>query len=104
MSSGGDAGKIETLASGAMKPFDMRIIEQALRDLWKEGAEAGAAQKQAAMRACVLNLIIYEDNPEEASKLTETIIDVTKHHPGRLLMMSTKPDAQQETLLADVSA
>lgn len=100
MSTGGGAGKIETQQMGQMKPFDLRAIEKELRDLWKEKPEESG--KQTTTRACVANLIIYEEG--EASALAETIIDVTKHHPSRVVVMSTRPNSLHDGIEAEVSA
>lgn len=96
-----NSGLGQLVASGSsLKPFDMKSIERELRDLWKEKSEEG---KQPTMRACVQNLLIYQDNMDEIASLTETIMDVTKHHPGRVIIMSTQPNALGNQLSAGVS-
>lgn len=99
MSTNSELGQL-VAAGSSLKPFDIKIIERELRDLWKEKSDEG---KHLTMRACVQNLLIYQDNMAETSRLTETIIDVTKHHPGRVIIMSTQPNALGEQLSASVS-
>lgn len=97
MSTGGDTHQADNTT--VMKPFDLRIIERELRDLWKE-----EPQKKPTMRACVLNLLVYEDNLAEAASLPETLIDITRHHPSRLLVMTSEANSLRDALLAEVSA
>src|SRR5438046_294055 len=97
--------KIEKLETGQMKPFDQRVIERELRDLWKpKNEEEAKKQKQTTVRACVLNFLIYEENADELEKLNETIIEITKHHLSRVILMSTKANSLNEGFFAEVSA
>src|SRR5438552_12879245 len=96
--------KIEKLETGQMKPFDQRVIERELRDLWKPKNEEEAAKKQTTTRACVLNLLIYEENADDLDKLNDTIIEITKHHPSRVILMSSRPNSLSEGFFAEVSA
>lgn len=86
-----------------MKPFDQRTIERDIRELWKE-KEQDAVSKKATMRACVSNLLIYEDQQDEIGSLAESIIDITRHHPCRVIVMSSQPNAIADKLEAGVSA
>jgi len=86
-----------------MKPFDQRTIERDIRELWKE-KEQDAVNKKATMRACVSNLLIYEDQQDEIGSLAESIIDITRHHPCRVIVMSSQPNAIADKLEAGVSA
>lgn len=86
-----------------MKPFDQRTIERDIRELWKE-KEQDAVNKKATMRACVSNLLIYEDQQDEIGSLAESIIDITRHHPCRVIVMSSQPNAITDKLEAGVSA
>ncbi|MFY9226423.1 MAG: glucose-6-phosphate dehydrogenase assembly protein OpcA [Blastocatellia bacterium] len=86
-----------------MKPFDQRTIERDIRELWKE-KEQDAVSKKATMRACVSNLLIYEDQQDEIGSLAESIIDITRHHPCRVIVMSSQPNAITDKLEAGVSA
>lgn len=87
-----------------MKPFDIRIIERDIRDLWKPTEEPTEANQQVTMRACVSNLLVYEDQPDEMSSLAETISSITNYHPCRVIVMSSQPNAVQDKLEAGVSA
>jgi glucose-6-phosphate dehydrogenase assembly protein OpcA len=94
---------VDTTIDNLMKPFDQRTIERDIRELWKE-KEQDAAGKKATMRACVSNLLIYEDQQDEIGSLAETIIDITRHHPCRVIVMSSQPNAIADKLEAGVSA
>lgn len=94
---------VDTTVDNLMKPFDQRTIERDIRELWKE-KEQDAASKKATMRACVSNLLIYEDQQDEIGSLAETIIDITRHHPCRVIVMSSQPNAIADKLEAGVSA
>ncbi|MEW6730489.1 MAG: glucose-6-phosphate dehydrogenase assembly protein OpcA [Acidobacteriota bacterium] len=99
-----NVGSLESLSGGAMKPFELRTIERELRDLWKEKPEEAAQPgKRTTMRACVLNLLIYQEGDEQGS-LSETILDITKHHPSRVLVLSTRPNSLHDNIGAEVSA
>jgi glucose-6-phosphate dehydrogenase assembly protein OpcA len=96
---------IEKMETGQMKPFDQKVIERELRDLWKEKNEEQAEnKKQSVTRACVLNLLIYEENADEVPNLIDTIIDITKHHPSRVVLMSTRANSLNDNIQAEVSA
>lgn len=82
-----------------MRSFDIKTIERELNQLWRDDASEG--QKRTLMRACVINLLVYDETGSE--DLTE-IIDITKHHPGRVLLMNTKPNSLSESLTAEVSS
>jgi glucose-6-phosphate dehydrogenase assembly protein OpcA len=96
-------GKVETLTGSMMKQFELRVVERELRDLWKEKPEETDKQ-HATMRACVLNLLVYQEGTDDIGPLAETIIDITKHHPSRVLVMSTRANSLQDGIEAEVSA
>lgn len=89
--------KLET-AEAAMRPFDIKAIERDLSELWRDDRP----QKRALTRACVINLLVYDEIGD--SGLAETIIDITKHHPGRVLLMRTRPNSLTDSLQAEVSS
>jgi len=88
--------------TGQMKPFDLRTIEKDIRNLWEQKEEASEEKKSTSTRACVSNLLIYEDQEDMAS-LANTILDVTRHHPCRIIVMSSKANALEDKLEAGVS-
>jgi glucose-6-phosphate dehydrogenase assembly protein OpcA len=104
MDASSNTENLETMGA-AMKPFDMKAIERELRDLWKDKDQDQAEDKrQSITRACVLNLLIYEENADEVDMLTKAIIDITKHHPSRVILMSTHPNSLNDSIQAGVSA
>lgn len=97
-------GTVRETTGELMKPFDLRTIEKDIRELWKQKEDASEEKKVTSTRACVSNLLIYEDQEDEMGTLAETILDVTKHHPCRVIVMSSKANALQDKLEAGVSA
>jgi glucose-6-phosphate dehydrogenase assembly protein OpcA len=87
-----------------MRPFDLRVIERELRDLWKEKSEEDASKQSGIMRACVLNFFIYEDQTIASGQLMDTILDVTRHHPSRVVVMGTQANSLRDGLQAEVTA
>lgn len=81
-----------------MRPFDIKTIERDFRDLWQEDED----QQRVLIRACVVNLLIYDEIGDES--LTETIVDITRHHPGRVLLLKARPNCLVDSLKAGVSA
>ncbi|MBL8152296.1 MAG: glucose-6-phosphate dehydrogenase assembly protein OpcA [Blastocatellia bacterium] len=103
------SSNLENLSPALMKPFDLRTIERALRDLWKEDkVETTDKPKRVTMRACIINFLIYSEAAEdiiaEVGRLNETIIDITKHHPSRVIVMSARENSLSEGMEADVAA
>ncbi len=98
-----DTANTETIGE-MMKPFDLRTIEKDIRNLWDQKEDASEEKKATSTRACVSNLLVYEDEEDEMSSLAESIIDVTQHHPCRVIVMSSKANALQDKLEAGVSA
>jgi glucose-6-phosphate dehydrogenase assembly protein OpcA len=93
-----------TEINGLMKPFDLRTIEKDIRELWKQKEEVPEEKQSTSTRACVSNFLIYEDQEDEIGTLGETVLDVTKHHPCRVIVMSSKANALEDKLEAGVSA
>ncbi|MCS6885573.1 MAG: glucose-6-phosphate dehydrogenase assembly protein OpcA [Acidobacteriota bacterium] len=81
-----------------MYPFDLKTIERHLQELWKAQTEENKSQ----VRACVVNLLIYDET--SSSELNTLITDIAKHHPGRVLLMKARPNALTELISAEVSA
>ncbi len=87
-----------------MKPFDLRTIERDIRELWKPTEEMVEGKQQANMRACVSNLLVYEDQVNEFNSLSDSISKITNYHPCRVIVMTSQPNAVQDKLEASVSA
>lgn len=92
------------IISNIMKPFDLRTIEKDIRELWKQKEDASEEKKATSTRACVSNLLIYEDQEDEMGTLVEAVQNITKHHPCRIIVMSSKANSLQDNLEAGVSA
>jgi len=87
------------------KVVDIKSIERELKNLWKQLTEEQEGEiKQPVTRVTVLNLIIYAPGETTYGRLNETVAELTKHHPGRVVLIVIEPDAAPTTLDAQVTA
>ncbi|MCP4038190.1 MAG: glucose-6-phosphate dehydrogenase assembly protein OpcA, partial [bacterium] len=72
------------------EPIELRQVEQellALRHGAKCSTDEACADDQPITRACMSNLIVYCDTPEEADTLPEQFALMARHHPARIIVL-----------------
>lgn len=84
----------------AMDGVDVRTIERQLRELWEAMAREDS---QAVLRACVLNLLVFDEETWEPAAMSETLGTVSRRHPSRILVLVGSA-AAGESLRAEVTA
>lgn len=62
-------------------------IESGLGHLWAQFNQAISSGQSVVMRACMSNLIIYCDTPEEAEIIGQEIAPIVDAHPARILLL-----------------
>ncbi len=82
-------------------PVKLVDVENHLRSLWKNIARDS---KKTVMRASTLTLIVIHRERKKFEQYQETLMDVTSHHPGRLVHVLIDPSRSQENINAAVSA
>lgn len=76
-------------------------IEKALTSLW-DSLNEEARNGQSLSRACMSNLVIYCDSPQEANTVLEDIPKIIEAHPARVLLLIGEADGN-EALKAYIS-
>lgn len=61
-------------------------IEDQLRELWKD--EASREDREAIVKACLLNLIIFSRERLPEKEQEELLSQIASHHPSRILVIS----------------
>ena len=69
------------------KPVSIAQIESGLEMLWAQFNQANSDGHTVVMRACMSNLIIYCDTPEEAETIGQEIAAIVDVHPARVLLL-----------------
>lgn len=62
-------------------------IEPGLGMLWAQFNQANSGGHTVVMRACMSNLIIYCDTPQEAEIISQEIAAIVNVHPARILLL-----------------
>lgn len=74
--------------------LDVTAVEQKLRALWEKMAEADSERSEAVLRACVMNLIVYNDLDWPASRMYDTISEISREHPSRIFLILPGKDGE----------
>lgn len=99
---------METQASTAQvtlgKGIDAAKLERELNAMWSEMStpegENGAA---GVVRACVLNLAVYAEGPEERAEVDDLLSEIVERHPCRAIVLAAERGAAEPRLEAFVS-
>jgi glucose-6-phosphate dehydrogenase assembly protein OpcA len=68
------------------RQVDVPAIERELTELWKVAAQSDEG-KNAVMRVCLLNLLIFTSDPETTGELSSVVAKVTEQSPCRAIIM-----------------
>ncbi len=90
------------IVTHAPKKVKIADIEPKLHGLWAHFNEHISAG-QTVMLACMSNLIIYCDTPEEAEVISQELITIVDIHPARVLLLIGKGQPKKESLEGYVS-
>ncbi len=86
---------------------DIASIEDQLQELWKEVAETMPADDESAgavARACVMNLVVYSEQPPQEAALTQSLTELSLQNPCRALLVMAEPEAKESRISAWISA
>lgn len=74
--------------------LDVSAVERKLRALWETMAEADNERSEAVLRACVMNLIVYNDLDWPARRMYDTISEISREHPSRIFLILPREDGE----------
>ncbi len=99
---------METQASTAQvalgKGIDAARLERELNAMWAGmSAPEGGTQSAGVVRACVLNLVVYAEGPDERAEVDELLSEVVERHPSRAIVLAAERGASEPRLEAFVS-
>ncbi len=86
----------------APKRVPIANIESGLAAFWAKFNQ-DIKDGQTVMRACMSNLIIYCDTPDEAGIISEEIAAIVEDHPARILLLTGKGDLSEDKLESAIS-
>jgi glucose-6-phosphate dehydrogenase assembly protein OpcA len=89
------------LEGNAPQPFDLAGVEAELRTMWK--MSSGHAEGRAAVRAAMSNLIVPME-PERHGRVVPALVEVTRRHPSRLILVEIAREGGSRELIAEVAA
>ena len=75
------------LEGASPRPFDLAELEKDLRAMWRSTSNAGPVY-----RAAMSNLVVPVD-PDQHGRLAPALIEITRRHPSRLLLVEIGRDA-----------
>ena len=84
--------------------IDAARLERELNAMWSEmSAPGGDGGSAGVVRACVLNLVVYAEGPEERAEVDDLLSEVVERHPCRAIVLSAERGAGEARLDAFVS-
>ncbi|ESS68279.1 glucose-6-phosphate dehydrogenase subunit [Methyloglobulus morosus KoM1] len=94
------ASKVVTQAP---KKVSIANIEPELGHLWAQFNQANSDGHAVVMRACMSNLIIFCDSPQEAEIINQEIAAIVDVHPARILLLLGNGKPSESTMEANVA-
>src|SRR5215207_5634349 len=86
------------------KGIDAAKLERELNAMWSEmSAPNGDGGPAGVVRACVLNLVVYAEGPEERAEVDELLGAIVERHPCRAIVLAADRGAAEARLEAFVS-
>jgi glucose-6-phosphate dehydrogenase assembly protein OpcA len=71
------------------RPVMLEHVEQELNDLWREVSQAGGPKARSVMS----NLIVYGEPGRDTREHEQELIDVSRLHPSRVIVVRHEPSA-----------
>lgn len=95
----------EAFLSGKLAQVDIGAIEKELKALWRNAAHSDAEHESSSVtRACVMNFLLYTEDPNAESDTTDLLDNITTRHPCRAILVICREGNEQRALDAWVSA
>ncbi len=94
------ASKVVTQAP---KKVSIANIEPELGHLWAQFNQANSDGHTVVMRACMSNLIIFCDSPQEAEIINQEIAAIVDVHPARILLLLGNGKPSESNMEANVA-
>ena len=94
------ASKVVTQAP---KKVSIAEIESGLGQLWSQFNQANSDGHTVVMRACMSNLIIYCDTPQEADIISQEIAAIVDVHPARILLLLGNGTPSESNMAAQIA-
>src|SRR5438309_11520981 len=88
-------------AAGDQQPVPLADIE---RELARRVHALQAPGEAPMQRACMSNLVIFCDRPEQARAVEEAVPAIVAEHPARVLLLLGEPDVKGDDLTATIRA
>lgn len=86
------------------RQVNVPAIERELTELWKAAAESKEGNDAAVTRVCLLNLLIYNSDPEGAAEISDVIAKVTEEAPCRAIVMLGDKASEEDATQAWISS
>jgi glucose-6-phosphate dehydrogenase assembly protein OpcA len=83
--------------------IDVATIEKELKKLWTE-MSTQHSQKEAVIRACVHNLIVYAPGERSDAEVNSIVAEITVQNPGRVFILLPDTSIKEKKISAWVSA
>lgn len=97
------AGDPEQVMTGEVRAVDVAEIEHALTGLWKSAAADGDGDAPI-VRASALTLVVYVTEAQSADQIAEVIVQASRRHPNRSIVIVNEPRHSLEGPEATISA
>jgi glucose-6-phosphate dehydrogenase assembly protein OpcA len=81
--------------------INVGAIERELTSLWQQASED---EDGGILRASTLNLLVFVTSQTDATRLDETLDDVTAAHPSRAILIVADESSQPPSLAAEVNS
>src|ERR1044072_4361401 len=88
-------------AEQGQSAINVAAIEKELTALWKQASED---EDGGAVRASILNLIVYVPDPAQSSEVDDIMMAITASHPCRMILITADREASDSTLTAQVTS
>ena len=86
------------------KGIDAAKLERELNAMWSEmSAPEGEDRSAGVVRACVLNLVVYAEGPEERAEVDDLLAEIVERHPCRAIVLAAERGDAEPSLEAFVS-
>jgi glucose-6-phosphate dehydrogenase assembly protein OpcA len=94
--------RTQKVVSVERQPAPIGSVEKELDAMW-EGFRMGWGDEDAVTRACMSNLLVYCDTPEEAEQARQDLPKILFEHPARTLLMYRDMTRDNDDLASWVS-
>jgi glucose-6-phosphate dehydrogenase assembly protein OpcA len=94
---------VSNVVTQAPKRVSIAHIESGLGMLWAQFNHANGGEHSVVMRACMSNLIIYCDTPQEAETISHEIAAIVDVHPARILLLMGNGTPSESSIEAQIA-